>query len=475
MKVNRLCQRLGIPKVKNNHEIFLITEDSKDCIENSVFFAIEGNRIDGHNKIEEAINNGAKTIVLTKKIEEHFGVNYIYCRNVKRLLALSLNIYYKHITKNLKFIGVIGTNGKTTTTTLLYNYLEYTHKRAMLIGSNGCFAKDFFKKHDNTTPRGIELYGYFSYAQRHKIKYIIMEVSSIAVSELRVLDIKYDALIFTNLSEDHLDYHKTMERYLFAKAIPFYKLSSQNYAIMNADDAAFDLVLKHTNAKIITYGIQQPSMVQASKIYANENGIEFHIGSFHVKSNLIGRFNVYNILPLYCVCDIFGFNKLKLSDFLNEFKQVAGRMNSVDIGNKHIIIDYAHTEQAIKNAIIETERIAKGNVYVVVGCGGNREKEKRSKIGALLSSLNCIPIITSDNPRFEKPMDIIQDILRGVKTDVVVIENRQEAITYALNQLKDEDFLLVLGKGCENYIDVLGHKEEYSDFKVVEQWKRDNL
>ena len=180
-------------------------------------------------------------------------------------------------------------------------------------------------------------------------------------------------------------------------------------------------------------------------------------------------------MPLYCVCDVFGFNKLKLIDFLNEFKQVAGRMNAVDIGNKHIIIDYAHTEQAIKNAIIETERIAKGNIYVVVGCGGNREKEKRSKIGALLSSLNCIPIITSDNPRFEKPMDIIQDILRGVKRDVVVIENRQEAITYALNQLKDEDFLLVLGKGCENYIDVLGHKEEYSDFKVVEQWKRDNL
>lgn len=474
MKVNKLCQRLGLPKVKYNHSIFKITDDSKDCIDNTVFFAIEGSRVDGHDRIDEAIAGGAKTIVLVRKVSPKPGINYIYCESPKRLLALALNAYNGKRLKNIKFIGVIGTNGKTTTTTLIYHYLEYIHQRAMLIGSNGCYAKGFYQGHNNTTPRAVELYQYFNYAEKNHIRYIVMEVSSIAVNELRIMGIRYHALIFTNFSEDHLDYHKTMERYFMAKAIPFIRLRKQDYAILNADDSSFQPLLGFTQARVLTYGIKNGSTALANSVKTHASGLEFNVGTRHITSNLIGGFNVYNILPLFCICRAFGLNSELLPKFLKEFKQVSGRMNLVDIPLKHIIIDYAHTEQAIKNAILETEKITSGRVYVVVGCGGNREREKRSKIGRLLTELNCIPIITSDNPRFENPKDIIADILSGTEKEVTVIEDRRAAILYALDQLTGTDYLLILGKGCEDYMDIAGHKVKYSDLQVVEEWKRDN-
>lgn len=475
MKVNRLCQKLGLPKVKYNHDIFLITDDSKDCIANSIFFAIRGSRVDGHDRIEDAIQNGAKTIVLEEKQKHHLGINYIYCKNAKRLLALFLKQYHRNIVRGLRFIGVVGTNGKTTTSTLAYRYFDYIGLRAMLIGSNGCFAKEFFKRHDNTTPRAVELYSYFCYAKRKKIQYVIMEVSSIAVSELRVMDMDFDCLIFTNFSEDHLDYHGSMDKYLFAKAIPFYKLKPGKYAILNMDDAASELILKHTDAKIMTYGIKNEGRIRAQKVYSTEYGIEFELNDFKLKANLLGEYNVYNILPLFCLQRIYHTDEKKLQEFIRNFKQVEGRMNALEIKRRHIIIDYAHTEEAVRQTILEVKRLAKQEVYVVVGCGGNREKEKRAKIGKLLSEIDCKPIITSDNPRFENPMDIIGDILSGIQKDVTVIENRHDAIIYALNQLQKEDYLLILGKGCEEYMDIRGHKEKYSDYAVVEEWARDNL
>ncbi len=475
MKINTLCQKVGIAKVLYNHEIFLITEDSRDCIDNSVFFAIKGNTNDGYIKIEDAIKNGAKTIITDRKTEEFFGINYIYCENPKRMLALFLKFYFQRILKKLHIIGVIGTNGKTTTTTVIYNYLNYIHKDCMLIGSNGCFAKKFEKKHNNTTPKATELYVYFQYAYRHCISYVVMEVSSIAVSELRVLGIPFQTLVFTNFSEDHLDYHHTMNEYLFAKSIPFFQMKETDYIILNVDDAASKNILKHTNAKVITYSVIRNSMLKAENIISDKSGIAFDVDSMHYKTNLLGRFNVYNLLPLFAICKIFNFPSSKIPDFLKGFKEVSGRMNMVEAKDKKIIIDYAHTEEAVRNAVMEAKLMTKNNLYVIVGCGGNREKEKRKKIGKLLNNMNCEIIITSDNPRFENPMKIIEDIKSGIKREATIIENRTDAIHYGLNKMHKDDVLLILGKGCEDYMDIHGRKEKYSDFQVIKEWERDNF
>lgn len=475
MKINKLCLKLGLSKVLNNHYIYHLTDDSKACIDNSVFFAIKGNRVDGHDLIDEAINNGATTIFLEKKVNERIGVNYVYCINTKRYLALALRYYHERNMKKLKIIGVIGTNGKTTTTTIIYNYLKYINKGCMLIGTNGCYSDGFYKEHNNTTPKAVELYSYFEYAKNHKKKYVIMEISSIAVSELRVLGINFETIIFTNFSEDHLDYHKSLDRYLFSKLIPFYKLNDKKSVIINLDDSNSQYIIKHTIANVIGYSITNKSKYQGSNLKACEYGIEFDVDDIHVRSNLLGGFNAYNILPLFGLCDVIKAKKNKINEFLSQFKQVDGRMNVVDIDSKHIIIDYAHTEDAVKNVISEIKKIAKRKIYVVLGCGGNREKEKRSKIGEVLESEACINIITSDNPRYEKPEDIINDILQGFNEKPIVIYDRKEAIRYALSKLEEDDYLLILGKGVEGYIEINGKKEAYSDLDIINNWKSDFL
>lgn len=475
MKINKICNKLGLKNVKFNHEVLYITDDSRDVIGNSIFFAIKGNTVDGNKKIDEAINNGAATIVLNKKINEREGINYIYTNNVKRLLALFLCTYYHKVLKNLKIIGVIGTNGKTTTSTLIHKYLQFSKKRSLLIGSNGALSDNFYHKNINTTPKATELYTYFNYAYQNSIEYIVMEVSSISVSELRVFDIPFNVLVFTNFYEDHLDYHKTIDNYFYNKAIPFYKLTCKDYAIINLDDAKACELIKHLNSKIITYSINNNSQIQAKNICISDNGIEFTVNNFIVKSNLIGEFNTYNILPLFAISKIYNLNYFKILLFLRNFKQVDGRMNLINIGSKQIIIDYAHTESAVKNACMEAKRLNKGKLYVILGCGGNRQKDKRYKIGKILDNIDCEVILTSDNPRFEKPMDIINDIKSGINRDVKIIENRRDAIIFGLNNLDSNDTLLILGKGVEDYIEINGHFEEYSDYKVIEEYKGDIL
>lgn len=470
LKINRLCKKLGLPYVSFNHNIFNITDDSRQCIDNSIFFAIKGNNNDGHEFINDAIKNGAVTIFLENKVKHSLGVNYVYVNNTKKYLALALKIYYNIGSKRLKIIGVIGTNGKTTTSTLIYNFLRYINYNAMLIGTNGCYSKNLYNKLDNTTPNIVELYRYFNHALHNNIKYIIMEVSSIAVSELRVLGIDFNTLIYTNFSEDHLDYHKNMDRYLFAKLIPFYKLNDDKNIILNIDDENSQFIIKHSTCNIYGFSIFNDSKYKASNIMLNENGLEMDINDIHIRSNLIGKFNAYNILPLFSLCDILGINKIYISEFINQFKSVNGRMNLIDVNKRFVLIDYAHTESAIKNVISEIKFLAKNKIFIILGCGGNRERQKRYKIGKLLDEEKCINIITSDNSRFEKPMDIIKDIVAGFKEEPIILVNRKEAIKYALNNSKENDYILILGKGCENYIDVNGIKEPYSDLDTIKEY-----
>ncbi len=472
MKVNTLLRSARLNPVKYNHEVSKLTCDSRLCEKNSIFVAIEGNHVNANQFIEDAIAHGAKTIITEKCDIKNDQINYIYVDNARKTLALLAKKYYKDVSRKLKIIGIIGTNGKTTTASIAYNFLNFMHISTMMIGTNGVFFSGYEANINNTTPDILTLYEYMKMARKRKISTIVMEVSSISVDQYRIFGIDFDVLIFTNFSQDHLDYHKTMDKYLYCKLIPFIKLKKTAYAIVNTDDEASKKVCKFTDAKILSYGYNKACDFLGTLNYANENGISFYSKNLLFKSKLLGEFNLYNTLSVLPLCDVFKISYLNYVAFLSNFEPVDGRMNRIQMDNKFILIDYAHTFVATQKVIEEAMRLCKGNLTIVLGCGGNREKEKRFMIGKYLNDISARIILTTDNPRFEEPLDIIHDIKSAITKEVEVIVDRKMAIQKALASLEKNDYLLILGKGCEKYMDIKGVKYSYSDLEVIHDWIR---
>lgn len=475
MKINTLLKRAGLPLAKINHSVQKISCDSRTCTKNSVFIAVLGNKINANQFIEDAIANGARTILTENEQEKHhFDINYIYVKNIRKTMAILAKIFYHDISKDLKLIGIIGTNGKTTTSTIGYSFFNFIGKRSMLIGTNGVFYEGFEASLENTTPDILTIYEYLIVAKKKRIGTVFMEISSVAVDQYRVYGLDYDCLIFTNFSQDHLDYHKTLERYLYCKLIPFIKLPKDAYAILNADDLTFQKFCKYTDAKVISYGIENDADILGTLFSQKETGISFYMKDILFKTKLIGEFNAMNCLSILSLCPIFRIPYKKFQDFIAHFEPVNGRMNVIQYKENQIWVDYAHTYMATKVVIEEASRLCRGRLHIVLGCGGNREKEKRYKIGELLNTINANIILTTDNPRFEDPLAIISDIQAGIKKSVEIIPNRKEAILKALENLSKKDYLLVLGKGCEKYMDIKGVKYPYSDLEVIYEWIRNH-
>lgn len=472
MKVNTLLRKARLSLGKMNHEVYKLVCDSRLCVENSVFVAIDGNHVNANLFIEDAIAHGARTIISQNCERKHTNINYILVENPRKILAVLAKIYYKDVSKKLTLIGVIGTNGKTTTSTIGYSFFNSIGKKSMLIGTNGVYFTGYEAKLSNTTPDILTLYQYLSLAKKKRISTVFMEISSISVDQYRVYGIEFKCLIFTNFSQDHLDYHKTLEQYLFCKMIPFIKLPSSAYAIMNIDDEASKTILQFSDAKILTYGCKKDADLLGTLNVANAEGISFYAKDILFKSKLIGEFNMMNCLAILALCDIFHIPYICFKSFLSTYESVLGRMNMISFQEKYILIDYAHTFVATKKVVEEALRLCKGKLTIVLGCGGNREKEKRSMIGGFLNDISARIILTTDNPRFENPLAIIEDIKSAMTKDVEVIPNRKLAIETALRGLSKNDYLLVLGKGCENYMDIRGVKYPYSDLEVIHDWVR---
>lgn len=462
---------LNLKKVRYNHDIYKICLDSRLCVENSIFFAIDGKNANGDRYIYDAISKGAKTIICENEVDKIDNINYVLVDNVRKTLALAAKYYYNNVSKYLKIIGVVGTNGKTSITTIAHNFFEYLGLKSMLIGSNGVFLKNYEYNLENTTPDVLTLYQYFTLAKKEKVKYVFMEVSSIAIDQYRVFGIDFDCLIMSNFSQDHLDYHKTIDNYLFCKVLPFITLKENGHAIINVDDANYKHFTKFCKGKIYTYGLKNKTADYYGIINSvDENGISFYAKKLLFKSKLLGKFNLYNLLAVMPICEIFHINLRYYIGFLHWFKFIEGRMNLIKIGNKNVILDYAHTYSATTEIITETLNLCKGNLHIIIGCGGNREKEKRFMIGKYLNEISVNIILTTDNPRFEDPELIIEDIKSQIDKDIKIIVNRKEAILYGLNNLKENDYLLVIGKGCEKYIDIRGTKYPYSDLEVINEF-----
>jgi UDP-N-acetylmuramoyl-L-alanyl-D-glutamate--2,6-diaminopimelate ligase len=479
MKLTELIKDLRDYRLYNYKDFSVkgISCDSRKVKKDFVFVAIRGMKENGLKFIPQAIKNGAKVIVteIIPKCEINPTVTYIKLKNIRRVYSHLCAKFYKNPSHDLKVVGVTGTNGKTTVTYLLEKILKLDGKDSLLIGTINYHYKDKNFISYNTTPSCEEIQSLLSEAKKEGIRYAIMEVSSHALSQERVSDINFYSAIFTNLSRDHLDYHLNMDNYFNAKAKLFRMLSSQNKAVINIDDPYGRKLLKLTKAKIITYGLNKKADVYAEDIELDSKGIRFNLispyGKIRIKSSLLGQYNVYNILAGCAFGFLENIKPLYIKKAIEDFLPPAGRLEKVYSKDFSVFVDYAHTPSALENVLLTLRKIFKKRIILVFGCGGERDKGKRPKMGRIATELADLVMITSDNPRNEEPLKIIGDILKGIrKKNYIVIPDRKEAISKAIQEAKKEDVVLVAGKGHEQYQIIKDKIIPFDDRKIIKEF-----
>lgn len=440
-----------------------IQTNSKMVKPGDTFIALKGLTHDGHDFVDEAIKNGATKVIVERG---SYNVETIYVSDTKKYLVEYLyNNYYDEI-KDIKLIGITGTNGKTTSCFLVYQMLNKLNIPCAYIGTLGFYLKDKIIKLENTTPDLLSLYNLLLQCKEEEIKYVVMEVSSHALELERVSGLKFSYAVFTNLTVDHLDFHHNIENYINSKAKLFTMLTSDGIAIINNDDECKEKMMIHDHT--ITYGFNK-SDFQVLKYKINDNGTNFTLKYknklYEIETSLLGRYNIYNLLTMIIVIHKIGILLDDLIIKIPLLKAPPGRFDTINYDNKKIIIDYAHTPDAVFNILNTINEFSKGKIYSIIGCGGNRDKTKRNKMTFYATTLSNKAILTSDNPRNERIEDIISDMLKGiVKTNYEIIIDRKGAIKYGLEILKENDILVILGKGHEDY-QIIGDKKYYHNDK----------
>lgn len=445
-----------------------IKTDSRKIKKGDTFIALKTLNNDGHNYIEDAILNGASAVIVEHGLYE---VDTFVVNDTKEYLIRYLKEEYYDQIKNIKLIGITGTNGKTTECFLTYEALLKLGKKVAYIGTIG-FYMDGEKISDlpNTTPEINDLYEMLLYAASNEIEYVIMEVSSHALSMRRVDGLEFNYAVFTNLTKDHLDYHLDMKSYALAKQKLFGMLKQEGKAMINIDDDYKNYFLQkdHTN---ITYGFNE-SDYQITSFEMNANGSKFTIEhqneQMEFETSLLGKHNIYNVLVTTMILLEEGISLETVRELLKDLKAPIGRMDTIFYHNNRIIIDYAHTPDAVSNVIKAVKEIKPDHVYTIVGCGGNRDKSKRSDMAKIATDLSDYAIFTSDNPRLEDPNAILEDMIKTLENEnYETIVNRKNAIIKGIQMLENNDILLVLGKGHETYQVIGKEKIEFDDKKIV--------
>lgn len=437
-------------------EINNIQYDSRKIEVDDLFVCLTGFEVDGHNYANKAIEAGAKVIICEKNIDiKENDVTVLLVKEGRKALALMAANYYGHPTRKLKLIGVTGTNGKTTTVYLLKSMLEKAGKKVGLVGTIANYIGDTKIKSERTTPESLELQKLFKNMVEADCEYCVMEVSSHSLYLDRVYGCEFEIGIFTNLTRDHLDFHKSFDNYYDAKFKLFQRSKS---CVINVDDDFGYRVLRDVekldNKEIKTYSIKNESDFKASDLMLKEGDIHFKINGEEFNSVLPGEYNVYNALGAVGAMSILGIDKELMRKGLLDVV-VPGRCER--IGYKYdipydIIIDFAHTPDGLKNILETLKGFTKNRLIAVYGCGGDRDKVKRAELGRIGTELADLAIITSDNPREEDPMVIIKEIVAGIKkSNYLAIENRVEAIKLALGMAEEGDVIVLAGKGHENY------------------------
>lgn len=439
-----------------------------------LFFCLKGTNVDGNDFVFSAIKNGAVAIVGEKEIHGISGITQIIVKNARESMSKIACRFYGCPANKLKIIGVTGTNGKTTTTHMLASILEHAEKKVAIVGTNGIIIKGQKIVTNMTTPDPIELQKYFALMLKHHIEYVCMEVSAHASALSKVDGVHFEAMIFTNLTEDHLDFFKTMDNY-FAAKLKLFNTKYTKLAILNKDDSYYSKIKSCINLLYFTYSkVNDADFVAEIKRTSNK-GQEFTINNtLNISLPMLGFFNVSNALAAIATLSKLGFSNEEISSGLKNIKQVDGRFNSYDINGKTVIIDYAHTPDGLENILIAAREIAKKNkLFVVFGCGGNRDALKRPIMGKIASKLCDYVFISNDNPRFENPLSIAKDIAAGIsKTNYEIELNRSDAIKKAINLASDNSVIVIAGKGAEDYMEENGIKIPYSDLIEIEKIRR---
>ncbi len=523
MTIAELLRGLKVKRVSGplEKEIKGIAYDSRLVKNGYLFVAIKGFSVDGHAYIKDAISRGCVGVVgekisdlpRTKKSHGRESVvwglqnktAFIEVDSSRKALAFLSAAFYEEPSKKLSVIGITGTNGKTTTSYITRNILETWGKKVGLLGTINYIIDEKVLTPSHTTPESLDLQGYLGEMVDKRVEYAVLEVSSHALALQRVENCSFKIAVFTNFSQDHLDFHGTMEEYFNTKSRLFSYLGKDGYAVLNWDDPMVRSLTEKLNCNLITCGLEKGAMLRAGNITEHpeklsngagraqntgnpptppllkgskgglEGGLSFEIqtpeGKFAVNSEFIGRNNVYNILMSVGVAYALGVNRDAIVEGVGKAKPVEGRFEKIDEGQEFLcIVDYAHTEDALKNLIREAGLMTKGRVITVFGCGGDRDRTKRPKMGAVAAELSDFVIITSDNPRTEEPMEIIKEISKGIrKNNYMVQPDRARAIKEAVTMAKRGETLLIAGKGHENYQEIKGVKYPFSDKEMLKE------
>ncbi len=456
-------------------EIKGISYNSRAVKKGDVFFCIPGERTDGHYFAREALSRGAVGLVVEKWVEEVNAPFQILVKNSREALAKASAFLYREPSKDFLLIGVTGTNGKTTTTYLLESIFKSGGKKSGLIGTVEYRIGDKIILPERTTPESSDLQRIFLQMKKEGVQAVAMEVSSHAIHQGRVSFCFYDRLIFTNLSQDHLDYHKTMEEYFEVKKSLF-EHNPEAMRILNADDSYGERLLKELSGEKISYGIKKGE-VKAENIVVLPESVFFSLlspwGKISIKLKLKGRFNVYNALAASTAALSVGFSLEDVANGLESVERVPGRLEPVDLGQDFmILIDYAHTPDGLKSVLETCREVTPGKLIVVFGCGGDRDRKKRPLMGRIAAELADYTIITSDNPRSEEPREIIKEIEKGYlssskKAPYEKITERREAIIRAIWLAEKGDTVVIAGKGHERYQIFKDRKVHFDDFEVA--------
>ena len=476
MKLVDLLQGIEVldMKIDPSLEISAVISDSRKVVPGSLFVAVSGFASDGNRFIPMALEKGAVAVVTAQKPEQ--DIPYVLVTSDRLALALLGTNFYGHPAESMTMIGVTGTNGKTTTTWLLKQVLQQVNgAKVGLVGTMENHIADQILHTERTTPESIELQALFDQMRFAGCSYAIMEVSSHALVLDRVAGITFDVAAFTNLTEDHLDFHKTMEAYCDAKAILF---SRCRRAVVNGDDPWMNRMLADCRAPVITATVEGDGSLRAENMVLNADGVSFTAicgeESAEVHVAIPGKFTVRNVLTVLGIALQLGISLNESAAALANVTGVKGRVEVVPTPGKDytILIDYAHTPDGLENVLSSVKDFCKGRLIAVFGCGGDRDPIKRPIMGKIGVDIADIAIITSDNPRTEAPDAIIRDIVAGVgeAKNYKVVENRPKAIKYAMDIAKKDDIIVLAGKGHETYQEIMGVKHHLDEREVVAEY-----
>lgn len=476
MKIKNLLKEIEYQgKIVKNHKVNNLKISSKEVNNNDVFFAIKGSYNDGNKYIKEAIKNGATTIISEIETTNKFNdINYIVVEEITSVIAHIAKVFYNDLTNKYLMIAVTGTNGKTTTTSILYDYFKYKNKKTILIGTNGIKFFDHEIKTDNTTPDILRVYETLAFGIKHGYRTCIMEVSSIGVRENRCKFFNFDIILFTNLSHDHLDYHESICDYAFSKGLLLWsKCKNRTIVIMNKDDKYYNFYLRYLQNMHLSFG-KSKANIRLGKYYTSIDYSLFNVyilgKVYFFKTNLIGIFNIYNILAVISILFSMNYDISDFVKFLETYKIANGRMEYLKCKDKNIFIDFAHSPDGFEKVLSFLASNKKSKLIVVFGCGGNRDKGKRKIMGGIAAKYADIIYLTNDNPRYEDENEIINDIIMGInKEKYYVILDRKMAIFEAIKNSDSNDIIAILGKGNEKYQEIKGIKHCYNDKDYINE------